>query len=156
MVVGMGFNESTLLGRSSHRYEEVLLRQHAHLTWNDSDGSHGAVVEGRMVVGTASGVDLIVREPTVSRLHAELEPRASGLWLRDLGSRNGSFVDGVRVECACVPERGHIRLGALEMAVRYGLQPSPVALSGEDRFGSLLGASTAMRDTFAGTTRPAI
>jgi two-component system, NtrC family, response regulator GlrR len=149
MVPAMGCNESTLLGSSSQRYEEVLLRQHPHLTWSDSEGSHSAVVTGPMVVGTAGAVDLVLREPTVSRLHAELEPRESGLWLRDLGSRNGSFIDGVRVERGCVPERGRIRLGALELAVRYGSQPAPVALWADARFGPLLGASTPMRELFA-------
>jgi transcriptional regulator with GAF, ATPase, and Fis domain len=147
--------DPTLLGTSSHRYEEVLLRQHPHLYWTDGAGSHTAVIESRTVIGSASGVDLLVREPTVSRLHAELDPRASGLWLRDLGSRNGSFIDGVRVESACVPDRGRILLGGLEMTVHYGPQPSPVALWGEARFGPLLGASTPMRELFARLSRMA-
>jgi transcriptional regulator with GAF, ATPase, and Fis domain len=145
----MGYDQSTLLGTSAHRYEEVLLRQHPHLYWTDPDGPHTAVVENRMVVGSAAGVDLAVKEPTVSRLHAELDPRASGLWVRDLGSRNGSFIDGVRVESGCVPDRGRLRLGALEVTVSYGPQPTPVALWGEARFGPLVGASTAMRELFA-------
>jgi two-component system response regulator GlrR len=149
----MGYDQSTLLGTSAHRYEEVLLRQHPHLYWTDADGPHSAVVESRMVVGSAGGVDLVVKEPTVSRLHAELDPRASGLWVRDLGSRNGSFIDGVRVESGCVPERGRLRLGALEVAVSYGPQPTPVALWGQARFGPLVGASTPMRELFARLAR---
>jgi pSer/pThr/pTyr-binding forkhead associated (FHA) protein len=39
----------------------------------------------------------VVPEPSVSRQHAELR-RAGGAWLlRDLGSRNGTRVNGMRV-----------------------------------------------------------
>ena len=43
------------------------------------------------------GVDVMVSDPAVSRLHAEIEPREDGLWVRDLRSRNGTFVEGVFV-----------------------------------------------------------
>jgi two-component system response regulator GlrR len=152
----MGFDEATLLGNTAVRYEEVLLRQQAHLTWTDAGGPRNAVVANRMVVGSADGVDLVVKEPTVSRLHAELDPRPSGLWVRDLGSRNGSFIEGVRVESGCVPDRGHLKLGGLELAVHYGPQPSAVALSPEPRFGPLLGVSAPMRELFARLGRMAI
>ena len=145
----MGFDEATLLGNTAVRYEAVLLRQHAHLTWTDAEGPKTTVVSGRMVVGNADGVDLVVKEPTVSRLHAELDPRPSGLWVRDLGSRNGTFIDGVRVESGCVPDRGHLKLGELELTVHYGPQPSPVPLWAEPRFGPILGASPPMRELFA-------
>jgi two-component system response regulator GlrR len=143
----------TAFQQTPRRYEEVLLRKHPHLYWTDGEGNHSAVVECRMVLGAAPGVDLVIPAPTVSRIHAELDPRESGLWVRDLGSRNGTFVDGVRVECACVPERGRVRLGALELAVSYGPQPSPVPLWGEPRFGPLVGASTTMRELFARLAR---
>jgi two-component system response regulator GlrR len=149
----MGFDESTLLGNTAVRYEQVSLRQHAHLYWTDDEGPKTVVVAGRMVAGNAEGVDLPVKAPTVSRLHAELDPRSSGLWVRDLGSRNGTFIEGVRVESGCVPDRGRLKLGELELAVHYGPQPSPVALWAEPRFGPLLGASTPMRELFARLAR---
>jgi transcriptional regulator with GAF, ATPase, and Fis domain len=139
----------TAYQQSPQRYEEVLLRKHPHLTWSDSQGSHGTVVESRTVLGAAPGVDLVIPEPTISRIHAELDPRENGLWVRDLGSRNGTFVDGVRVESACVPERGRLRLGALELVVSYGPQASAVPLWAEPRFGPLVGASPPMRELFA-------
>jgi Sigma-54 interaction domain/FHA domain len=151
----MGFDEATLLGNTAVRYEAVVLRQHPHLYWADGGGQRTAIVSSRMVAGSAEGVDLVLKEPTVSRLHAELDPRPSGLWVRDLGSRNGTFIDGVRVESGCVPDRGQLKLGGLAVAVHYGPQPSAVELSAEPRFGPLLGASTAMRELFARLARMA-
>jgi pSer/pThr/pTyr-binding forkhead associated (FHA) protein len=53
---------------------------------------------GRCVVlGRSRECDCVLAEPSVSRRHAELR-RAGGRWLlRDLGSRNGTRVNGVRL-----------------------------------------------------------
>ncbi len=50
-----------------------------------------------IVVGRAVTTDLPVYDPTVSRRHAELVLTAQGLTVRDLGSSNGTFVNGIRV-----------------------------------------------------------
>ncbi len=50
-----------------------------------------------IVVGRAVTTDLPVYDPTVSRRHAELVHTAQGLTVRDLGSSNGTFVNGIRV-----------------------------------------------------------
>jgi DNA-binding NtrC family response regulator len=41
--------------------------------------------------------DLFEQDDRVSRLHARVEKKDGGLWLEDLGSRNGTFVNGERV-----------------------------------------------------------
>jgi adenylate cyclase len=51
-----------------------------------------------LVVGRTPGCDLPVRDSTVSRRHAELAPSDGGLEVRDLGSTNGTFVNGERIE----------------------------------------------------------
>lgn len=50
----------------------------------------------RVTLGRA-GSDIELDNPVVSRRHAVIERVAGGLWLRDLGSTNGTFVDGRRV-----------------------------------------------------------
>lgn len=52
---------------------------------------------GRCVVGSGEEVDLRLGDPTVSTVHCELE-RYGAVWLvRDLASRNGTLVNGVRI-----------------------------------------------------------
>ncbi|BDE05883.1 hypothetical protein WPS_11590 [Vulcanimicrobium alpinum] len=48
----------------------------------------------RILVGRAPSADLRLDDPQVSRLHARIEMRDDGVYVDDLGSRNGTLVDG--------------------------------------------------------------
>ena len=48
-----------------------------------------------LVLGRALTCDLPVLDPTISRRHAELRGADESVSLRDLGSSNGTFVNGV-------------------------------------------------------------
>jgi len=133
----------------------VVLRPSPDLVWTDSAGPHRVTVAGRMVLGAAPGVDVVLDDPLVSRLHAEIEPKQDGLWIRDLGSRNGTFVQGVRVLAACVPDAGRLRLGGVELVVPGPARRQPVELWPQPRFGPLVGPSLAMRELFAQLARVA-
>src|ERR687886_3050111 len=53
-----------------------------------------------LVVGRAMTSDIPVLDPTISRRHAELLWDETGIHVRDLGSSNGTFLNGMRVESA--------------------------------------------------------
>jgi adenylate cyclase len=50
-----------------------------------------------LVLGRALSSDLPVLDPTVSRRHAELTIEPSSITIKDLGSSNGTFVNGTRI-----------------------------------------------------------
>lgn len=50
-----------------------------------------------LAIGRAAGSGLRLSHYTVSRVHAQLYAKADGHWLRDLGSSNGTWVNGGRV-----------------------------------------------------------
>jgi len=50
-----------------------------------------------LVLGSRAGAGLVVRDPTVSGRHCEIGVSEAGVAVRDLGSRNGTFVGGARV-----------------------------------------------------------
>lgn len=58
------------------------------------------VLKPRTVIGRGTDCDLILDEPEMSRKHAQIENTDDGLFLRDLGSANGTFVNGVPVRDA--------------------------------------------------------
>ncbi|MFC5570746.1 FHA domain-containing protein [Lysobacter yangpyeongensis] len=62
-------------------------------------------------IGRDPGCDLVIAHPSVSRTHAELYHRDGRWWLRDLGSKNGSFVDGIAVADHPLPAQCWLRLG---------------------------------------------
>lgn len=50
------------------------------------------------VIGRTAECDVTLDDANVSRRHAEIRPEAEGFALVDLGSTNGSYVNGVRID----------------------------------------------------------
>jgi serine phosphatase RsbU (regulator of sigma subunit) len=68
------------------------------------------------VVGRNPPADLILEGPTVSRRHCRLEVRDGQLWLTDLASTNGTFVNGARLaEAAALEDGATIGVGAYRL-----------------------------------------
>src|SRR3954471_22672876 len=71
------------------------------------------------LLGRQQGSDLVVRDSGASRRHAELTGQPDGsLLLRDLGSANGTVVDGRRVTEARLHGGEDVRIGGVVIAVR--------------------------------------
>ncbi len=62
----------------------------------------------RFVIGRKPEATLCIPSPTVSREHAELTVVERGLLLRDLGSTNGTYVNGVRIDRPCTVGHGDL------------------------------------------------
>lgn len=125
------------------------------VSWADGAGSHSVIVSERVTIGSASGANVVVSDPTVSRLHAELEPRHDGLWIRDLGSKNGTWVRGVFVVEARLASERQVRLGSVSLDLAPEAAASLRPISQRESFGQLLGRSLAMRRLFAALARVA-
>jgi len=70
----------------------------------------------RLTIGRDAGADVVLDDPNVSRLHAEVRRRGEALEVRDLGSTNGTFVDGRRVSGAVTLSVGSdIRVGPFRL-----------------------------------------
>lgn len=77
-------------------------------------------VDGVMDVGR-DGHDLLLDDPTASRHHCKVEPADGGILVTDLGSVNGTRVDGQRIEQPqLVPPGSTIALGETELVVVEG------------------------------------
>src|SRR5271166_2806362 len=135
------------------RREPLFTRPCARIAWKDASGAHTGVITRAMIVGSASKADVVVHDGTVSRLHAELDPRSDGLWVRDLESRNGTFVNEILVTAARIPPLGHVRLGGTTITLEPELQHAPVDLWPEGSLGDLIGDSVTMRELYATIVR---
>jgi pSer/pThr/pTyr-binding forkhead associated (FHA) protein len=68
-------------------------------------------------VGRAPRADFIVDAPLVSRLHCRVTAGAAELEVVDLESTNGTFVNGQRVERACLRAGDRLGVGRVELIV---------------------------------------
>jgi DNA-binding NtrC family response regulator len=112
----------------------------------------GRVIEGsedEISVGTALGNTLVLSDPTVSRHHIAITPSPRGHLIRDLGSTNGTTIDGVSIERGYVRPNAVIGVGDTRLRFEVVGGDEPGALSSDSRWGRALGASPAMRRLFA-------
>jgi DNA-binding winged helix-turn-helix (wHTH) protein len=71
---------------------------------------------GEFVIGRDEDADIPINSLTVSRHHARLRVRSDGVRLEDLGSKNGTFIEGERLSGeASLPPLSAIRLGSVEI-----------------------------------------
>jgi DNA-binding NtrC family response regulator len=103
--------------------------------------------QGALVIGADNECGLILSDGAVSRRHLQLDLIPGGVRLKDLGSRNGTFYLGARVDQVLVPLGGSIRLGRTVIDL---LPPgAPAVLSTRESMSGLVGRSVAMRALFA-------
>jgi hypothetical protein len=93
----------------------ALMRQRVRcLLVHDGDDDDGVWYEVRalpLTLGGASGNDVILGDPRVSRHHAVLEPRGRQVELVDLNSENGTFVNGERITRRVLADGDRMSLG---------------------------------------------
>jgi adenylate cyclase len=82
-------------------------------------------VSGAAVMGRGPQAQIRVDDRHLSNRHLKIEPREGGIALEDLGSRNGTFVDGARVERAEVRAGGSFACGSLLIHVVEDDEESP-------------------------------
>jgi two-component system, NtrC family, response regulator GlrR len=105
-------------------------------------------------VGSDAASDLVLTDPTVSRRHLEIERTPKGLLLRDLGSRNGTYLDGRQIIQVVLQSGDKVQLGKTKLSVKPDTRTTEVEVpSGADAFGSLVGASERMRLLFSDLRR---
>jgi hypothetical protein len=76
------------------------------------DGRRYPLGERLVALGRMSGCDVVVADPRASRRHAEIKPVGHGFVISDLGSMNGTLVNGSRVREHPLTDGDEIRIGA--------------------------------------------
>lgn len=71
-------------------------------------------------IGAASDNVLSLSDRAVSRFHCRIEPSETGVFVRDLGSTNGTWVDGVRIQRIELRAGGIVRIGRTVFRVAGG------------------------------------
>ncbi|MET0540589.1 MAG: FHA domain-containing protein [Variovorax sp.] len=83
----------------------------------------------RTVIGRDVSSDLQIDRPRISRRHAELSSTEEGTWIEDLGSSNGTFVNGRQIQRQELHHGDVVRLGDCD--IRYLTRETNFALAEE-------------------------
>lgn len=78
------------------------------------------------VIGRRSNCDLHIPLIAVSRRHCQLSRDGGVLKIRDLGSRNGTYLNGKRIDEAAIQPGDHIKVGPLTFVFQIDGQPENV------------------------------
>ena len=113
----------------------------------DSGASCDATSD-RVTIGTATGNDLVLTDPTVSRFHVELSASEGGVRVTDHGSTNGTRIGTTLVERAIADHGSVLHVGRTTLRVSDGRR-GVVDLHDRDAFGELRGRTTGMRRLMA-------
>ena len=103
----------------------------------------------RTTIGADPRADVVVDDPSMSRLHCEIRIVDGVAFVRDLGSKNGTRVDRVPVLDAPLRDGALLTLGRTELRFDLGARHVEIPLSPRDRFGRLRGGSVPMRAVYA-------
>jgi len=77
------------------------------------------ITRAETVIGRQPGVDVLVRDPRVSREHCKIVISDSGPMILDLDSRNGTFVNDMPVKRAPLNDGDLVRVGDMIFRLRY-------------------------------------
>src|ERR1043165_8733375 len=77
-------------------------------------GSAIALGPGLNRIGRNPANDIQIEEPSISGFHCEMHVSPLGVAFRDVGSSDGSFIEGRRVEKEIISAAKIIRLGAID------------------------------------------
>lgn len=100
------------------------------------------------LIGTSEVVDLRLRDPEISRRHVSVEVHGAHLRVRDLGSTNGTRVNGTRVVEVLLAGSETIEIGASSISVARVEGSRALPVSNAESFGDYLGRSLAMRKLY--------
>jgi two-component system, NtrC family, response regulator GlrR len=120
----------------------------------DTGAKHSSTTE-RTTIGTDRASSFVLTDPTVSRFHCEIAVEANGVFVRDLGSKNGTRIGSALVREARITDDVVMTLGRTKLRVSFGDNDVRIPLSTATRFGRMVGASQAMRAVFAVLERAA-
>ena len=99
-------------------------------------------------IGKSPECELVLNDGTVSRNHCEIVREPKGYLLRDLGSTNGTLLDGSEIREAYLKPGAIVTIGTVELRVRPFSERVELLPSDRERFGSVVGRSVTMREIF--------
>jgi transcriptional regulator with GAF, ATPase, and Fis domain len=122
----------------------LVVRKYRLAVIDGPDRGKTAPLTNTLALGSDERAGFPLTDPTVSRLHVQLTPRADGVLVKDLASTNGTVIGGLRIEQAVIEHEATLTLGST--LVRIHVDEADLgAPPGPERLGDAVAASRSMR-----------
>ncbi len=111
---------------------ESSTAQGGRVSWRgvvDIAGKRHPLVKGRTVIGRGSDADITIPDAGTSRKHVEILWDGERAMVRDLGSTNGTTLNGHKVSEAALPPDSTISIGRTDIVFRVVAQAQPARRS---------------------------
>lgn len=103
-------------------------RQRGFVIAMDGTKRRRVPVEPVLTVGRGEHCSLVIGDSAASRQHLEIRDTGEGFLCRDLGSRNGTLINGIRTDSSELRDGDCIQVGATELRFELGSdQASPIS-----------------------------
>ncbi|HXU64214.1 MAG TPA: sigma 54-interacting transcriptional regulator, partial [Polyangia bacterium] len=101
-----------------------------------------------ITLGSGQGCDVLLTDPTISRRHLEAAPGPEGVVLRDLGSTNGSFVQGAKFQELTLGFGTEVTIGKTTLKYVPNEESLDLGPSESESYGALVGRDPKLRRLF--------
>lgn len=142
-------NSPTLIISDNGKTQSILMHKSKLLAVSGPlQGREFMITKDTFTIGSAPTNDLVLEDGTISRSHCEIQVMPEGYVIRDLGSTNGTFVQGLRVTEAFLSHGTEVTLGKTKIVFCPLQETVEYMLSQKESFGQLIGKSLPMRRVF--------
>lgn len=112
----------------------AVLSDVGFLNWRDSASKQQIEVGEFLTIGRDSSNQVVLEDQFASGRHTRIERKIHGFLLRDLRSRNGTFLNGARIIEALLSEGDRVRIGETDLFFSWERQKesSPLLLTSKN------------------------
>ena len=108
--------------------------QQGYVVTGDGTEQRRVAVGSSLVIGRAADNGLVLRDTAASRRHVEIRPSGNGYLCRDLGSRNGTIVNGSPTSVCELKHGDHLLVGETMLRFELGTDSAASSVPGKTVF----------------------
>ena len=123
-------DETIMSNDNTIRFEQMVTHPHLIVLYPQNDFAQIPLERGTVILGRGQDADIRFEDELVSRRHCALSFDGSSVTVEDLGSTNGTFVDGNFVHKQVLDSDNRLQIGKMVLKVAYK-DPSEEAFSRE-------------------------
>ena len=126
----------------------IHLRKCRIVTQQKANRKEWIFEHGLITIGSLDDNNLVIKDDTVSRYHAQIIQADDSYVIRDLDSTNGTWVNQVRIKEAYLSPGCSLKFGAAEFIFQPLDEEVAVIPSTEEKFGDIIGGNVKMREIY--------